>query len=386
MTADLVHRRGNVYRVEPGALTAADVAAAQRAFGLDLLRVLCRRNPGGNVLVSPTSAAEALGLLHPAATGPTAGAVADLLHLPAWSPDLVAAVQAHTRALTALRPDGDADGGAPDAVLMSNRLWLASGPQPEAGYLDDIATAFDASVQTLDFAADAAGATGRINAAVDEDTRGRITRLFDRPLAPDTVAVLTDAVYLKARWAIPFTRTAPAPFASPAGERTVDLMAGAGGTGRAAHGWRAVELPYRDGTLAAVAVLPPEDTDPGAVDAATLAALDAAVPTPVDVRLPRLHLEQTHPLREPLAELGLPARGDYARLGDGVEVDAVVQRTVLDVDELGTEAAAATGVIVVTASFTLRETVTFDRPFLFVLTDTGTRSPLFVAVVSDPSS
>jgi serpin B len=386
--APQVHR-GDAVPPPAGALTARDVADAQTAFGVDLLHAVCEAGGEENLLLSPTSAAEALGLLYPASRGRTAEEFGAVLHLPEWSPDLVAAVREHTRALDGLRHDGDLDDDAPDSLQMSNRLWTAEDLQPEPDYLDDIATAFDADVRALDFAGDPVGATDRINATVAEDTRGIIEELFEQPLEQETAAVLTNALHLKARWADPFTDTLPAPFAAPSGEVTVDMMSGATGAGRTADGWQAVELPYRDGTLSAVAVLPPEGTDPCAVDAGTVASLQAADPSEVGVELPKMRIEQSHDLREMLAGLGLPIEGDYSGLGsEDLFVSEVVQKTFLEVDEDGTEAAAATGVAVGVTSLPVAspDVVTFDRPFLFLLTDAETGSPLFVTVVHDPSS
>jgi serpin B len=386
-SAPLVYR-GDVVAVQAGALTARNVAEAHTAFGVDLLHAVCRQAGTGNVLLSPTSAAEALGLLYPAADGPTAQAFGKVLHLPAWSPDLVAAMQEHTRALDRLRYAGDpSQDKAPDSLQMSNHLWTARGLQPDKRYLDDLATAFAADVQALDFAGDPGGATDRINATVDADTHGIIKKLFDQPLDQSTTSVLTDALYLKARWAQPFSSTEPAAFAAPTGPIQVDMMSGAPGVGRAAAGWQSVELPYRGGTLAAVAVLPPEGTDPCAVDGPTLAALTAAAPGQVDVRLPRMTFQQKCELLEPLTSLGLPRDGNYPALGgNGLRISQVVQKTYLKVDQQGTEAAAATGVAVATSGRVAQRVVSFDRPFLFMLTDTGTRSPLFAAVVHDPSA
>jgi serpin B len=384
----LLHR-GEAVPVQAGSLTAAHVATAQTEFGIELLHAVCSRSAGDNVLLSPTSAAEALSLLYPAAGGQTADDFRAALHLPAWSPELVAAFREHTRALDGLRHDGDPDDDdAPDSLQMSNRLWTASGLEPEPRYLDDLATAFDAGVQSLDFAGDPEGATDRINTTVAEDTRGIIERLFDDPLEPETRAVLTNALHLRARWAVPFTGTGAAPFDAPSGQRSVDMMSGASGVHRIADGWQAVELPYRDGTLAALAVLPPEDTDPCAIQATTLAALKAAEPEQVGVRLPRMTIEQSHGLLDVLAGMGLPVTGDYSALGeDALEISQVVQKTFLEVDEDGTEAAAATGVAVeaVAGAAPQQTLVTFDRPFLFLLTDTETLSPLFMTVVTDPS-
>ncbi len=382
----VVHR-GVVVAVQAGTSTAWDVSQAQTAFGVDLLHEVCRGTGEENVLLSPTSAAGALSLLYPAAGGQTAEAFRAVLHLPEWSPDLVAAVHAHTEALDRLRYDGDPeDDDAPDSLQLSNRLWTALGLEPDPRYLDDIATAFDADVQALDFAGDPGGATDRINSTVSEDTHGLIEELFDDPLESSTVAVLINALHLQAQWAAPFTSTRSEPFSSPSGEVTVDMMGGASGLTRSANGWQAVELPYRDGTLAAVAVLPPDGTDPCAVDTTTLAALDAADAGQAGVRLPRMRIEQTHQLLDPLRSLGLSTEGDYSALGgDNLVISQVVQKTYLEVDEEGTVAAAATGLAVGASAELPEEVVTFDRPFLFLLTDTETRSPLFVTVVNEPS-
>lgn len=387
-SAPIVEHRGEVMAVAPGALTGVDVGAAQTAFGLDLLGAVCAQRPGENLVLSPTSAAEALGLLYPAAGGQTAESVGALLHLPAWSPDLVAAMADHTGALAALAKDGPTDGpDAPDSLQMSNRIWTALGVEPEQGYLDDVATAFDAAVHSVDFAGDPGGATDRINQSVREDTRGLIKALYDAPLPASTLVVLTNALYLHARWAVPFTETIPAPFAAPTGQTSVDMMTGAWGLGRAADGWQSVVLPYRDGTLTATAILPPVGTDPCAVDATVLSSLAASGTTEVSVALPRVTIEQTHELLDLLQGLGLPADGDYSRLGQaGLSISGVVQKAYLAVDEDGTVAAAATGIGLAGAAPVERELVTFDRPYLLLLTDTATASPLFVAVVADPSA
>jgi serpin B len=174
--------------------------------------------------------------------------------------------------------------------------------------------------------------------------------------------VLINALHLDAPWADPFSDTESATFSAPSGDEDVDMMSGSMGAARTADEWRSVELPYRDGT---------------------------DEPRDVGVRLPRLRIEQSHGLLEVLAAKGLPIEVDYSALGgDGPATSQVVQKTFMEVDEDGTEAAAATGVSVgVSAGAPVTpEVVIFDRPFLFLLTDTETRSPLFVTVVGDPSA
>ncbi|WP_199424765.1 serpin family protein [Actinotalea solisilvae] len=380
--------RGVVLDVAPGAFTALDVAAAQTEFGLDLLHARCAEEPGENLLVSPTSAAQALGMLQPAVTGTTAQAVADLLHLPAWSDELAAALRDHTAAIDALRAGDGAGGG--DTLRTSNRVWPDLTVDPTQEYLDAVATAFDAGVEALDYRHDAEGATDRINASVAQDTAGRIPELFAEPLEPATRVVLTNAVHLDAEWATAFDDAEPAPFRAADDTLVeVDMMSGGSGTATADDGWTRVELPYRDGTLAAVVVLPPRGVDPCTVDAARLDALaDAPLATRADVSMPALRITQGHDLLPALEELGLPIALDAPGFGadEALAIGSVVQETFLEVDEEGTEAAAATAVGVVAVSAEVVEPVTVDRPFLLVLTDTATRSPLFVGVVQDPTA
>src|SRR5690606_19352404 len=99
--------RGEQRSVQIGELSAADLGTAQRAFGLDLLHASCAERPGENLLISPTSAAEALGMLYPAADDAAAQHLGTMLHLPEWSPDLIAATQAHTGDLADLAFAGD---------------------------------------------------------------------------------------------------------------------------------------------------------------------------------------------------------------------------------------------------------------------------------------
>lgn len=386
-----VEFRGTSYAVEQGDLTALDVAAAQTAFGLDLLHAVCAEQPGENLLLSPTSAAQALGLVQPAAGGETARAFADLLHLPDWSPELVAALQEYTAAIDALAAeDGPAEA---DRVRMSNRVWLQEGVRPTQEYLDGVATAYDAGLEALDFMSDPAGATDRINDAVGEDTAGLIPTLFAEPLGTGTRVVLTNAVHLKAQWAMSFDDAVPAPFAAPDGEVTADLMHGGSGTVRVLGEWwtdddvwTSVEIPYEDGTLAAVAVLPPEGTNPCATDAATLEELAGVDGWESDVSLPRMRLEQTHSLLDVLIGLGMPRAGDFDGFGAGenLAIVDVVQKTVMEIDEQGTEAAAATGVVMAESAASMP--LVLDRPFLLLLTDTETRSPLFMAVIQNPTA
>lgn len=98
-----------------------------------------------------------------------------------------------------------------------------------------------------------------------------------------------------------------------------------------------------------------------------------------------MHLDQSHELLKTLARMGLPVRGDYRGTGASL-ISAVVQKDVMSVDELGTVAAGATAVVAASASAPPRHALTFDRPFLLLLEDTATHTPLFLASVGDPAA
>jgi serpin B len=154
-----------------------------------------------------------------------------------------------------------------------------------------------------------------------------------------------------------------------------------------AGGWQAATLPYQGGNLSAVAILPPEGTTTcAAPPAGTLTTLLGHEQGNATVQLPKLHLEQTHQLLSTLKALGLPADGPFPAFGDNVVVTDVVQKVVMDVDEQGTKAAAATGVVAgVVSAIAGGHDLDFNRPFLFLIRDTATGSPLFLTWVGDPT-
>ncbi len=372
---------GQVERLPASSMSRAQVTAAEDAFSLALFGRVCSSKPPSNLLLSPESAAQALGMLYAGAKGPTAAALGRLLRLPAWNPGLVAALERHTTALATLRQ-----------LAVSNHLFEQSGDRPAQPVLDDLRTAYHAGLWEVDFGNEPA-ATNRINAVVARETHGLLPALFQTPLPLSTRTVLTNALYLKARWFSPFSGSSPAPFHTAGGQVVqVPLMRSPfpAASYRQAGGWQSATLPYAGRQLAAVAMLPP-------VHAATCAAptldqwtaLTAGTSAKsAEVQLPRLHLSQTWGnLQAPLAAMGLPLNGDYTGLDPGdSQISEVVQQDTMDVTTAGTTAAAATGVAVGSAAVAGPPlTLTFNRPFLLMLEDTATHTPLFVALVTNPA-
>ncbi len=217
-----------------------------------------------------------------------------------------------------------------------------------------------------------------------------------RTVTGDTRLVLTDAVYLKAKWADALAaKKWPILFTSPGGEPTsldgvafdVDAYASSGG-------WQAVELPYSDGRLAAVAMLPPPGSSPCELDVAGLNGLIGALrPTVGTANLPALDLKSSYGLGEPLTDLGMAQAfapdADFSGITKATElrIGAVVHQATLRFDDKGTEASAATGVSMMTAGLPAVPDVhvEFDRPYLLLVRDKVSGTPFFLASVVDPA-
>lgn len=363
---------------------SADMAAmvsAFDAFGLDLLTApTLAEEP--NLVVSPVSASLALQMIGAGAAGETAAQISKVLHLPEGErPQLPALDQTNLK--------------------VSNTAWTQRGLELKPDYRDTLRDTFGATLAEADFQGDPHGARGRINQTVADQTAGKITDLFPRDtITRDTRLVLTNALYLKAEWAqaFPGDRTAEEPFTRDDGSTvTVPMMHNDPYKDPEAKlgyaegpGYQVVTLPYRGGRLA-FTVIVPESIE--AVRGKGIAALLSEVrPSPVDFAMPRFTAKTSVDLTETLEAAGMPAAftsaADFSGVTDDAElrIDSVQHKTFVQVDEQGTEAAAATGVDAHIVSAPVIPTVTVDRPFLFVITDTATGAPLFLGRVTDPAS
>jgi serpin B len=359
----------------------ATFVSAVDTFGLDLLTAPTLADEP-NLVVSPVSASLALQMIAAGAAGETAAQITKVLHLP--------------------------DGARPQVptfdqtnLKVSNTTWTQKGLELKPAYRDTLRTQFATTPREADFEVDPDSARREINRTVADQTAGRITDLFPpRSIDRDTRLVLTNALYLKADWAqqFPRDRTADTPFTRGDGSTvTVPMMHNApyeepkDELGYAeGPGYQAVTLPYRGGTLAFTVIVP------ASVDAvrdkgiATL--LSEIRPAPVALAMPRFTARTAIDLTETLKAAGMTtafsAAADFSGITDGtvLSVGSVQHKTFVQVDEQGTEAAAATGVEARAVSAPVVHTVTVDRPFLFVITDIATGAPLFLGRIDDPTA
>jgi serpin B len=190
----------------------------------------------------------------------------------------------------------------------------------------------------------------------------------------------------------PFLPAQPGPFRRADGKTvTVQQMTGSSDAVqvRRADGWTSATLPYQGGELQAVVLLPPtasSSTACAALTARQVSALTDGLSVAGQVDMPKLHLSQTSQLAGDLEHLGLSATGYPGFGAAGSGISQVVQKTVLDVDENGTKAAAATGISIGVSARVPLNVVTVDRPYLLLIQDTKTHTPLFLARIGDPTT
>jgi serpin B len=389
----------------PGAPRASadptDARAAGDAltgFGLDLYRAIAPEHT--NLVLSPTSIALALGLARAGARGDTAAEMDAVMREVAsdahagWLNALDQALAERSGTFT-----DDAGQELPVALRIANAPFVQDGLALEPAYVDALAERFGADVQRVDFRTRTEEARGTINGWVDERTEGRIEELIaEGILTPDSRLALVNAIYLKAPWQSPFTteRTEDGAFTRADGS-TVDVpfMRMTESFGYAAgDGWQAVELPYLGGSLA-LTVIVPEDLAAVRRTLTPEAFADLVAdlePTMVQLALPRFGIETQAELATLLADLGMPTafgdRADFTGItGDEpLAISNVIHQANMDVDEKGTEAAAATAVVIRATGMPGEPVeVRADRPFLFALRDVPTGAVLFLGHVGDPS-
>jgi serpin B len=377
-------------------VSSADAAALRDGnaqFAGRLLATVAFAQP--NVALSPASISEALSMAFAGARGTTASEMASALDFRLAPGRLGAAWGAADRSL--------ADVNGPDATLdVANALYGQAGERFRQAFLRVLARDYGAGLRTADFERAAEAARAEINAWVSGQTAGKIPELLGPGgVDPSTRLMLVNAVYLKARWLVPFTKqsTFPEVFHAPGGTVKVATMHRTGTFGyRQGAGYQALELPYRGGRLAFDILLP----SPGGLRS-LLARLAGEGPLSlladlrqqrVQLALPKFRVDTRFELSAALEALGMrlafePGDADLSGIAGKpgeLYVKSVVHEAYLSVDEAGTEAAAATGVGISAAALPAQPPIAFivDRPFAFVLRDVKTGAVLFTGVVSHP--
>lgn len=352
-----------------------------------------------NLVISPYSLYQVLSMLYAGAAGETASEMRLAMRLPWQDARVHRLVNALNQQLLQSAGSGT-DNGAAFELQIANALWAAQDRAYVQAFLDTLSQNYNSGLRTIDFT-DANAASESINAWVAGQTNQKITQLAEPAMfSADTALALTNAVYFKAAWKYPFNETATSdePFTLLDGKQqnvptmhlneTLAVSIGEDLT--------MLRLPYAGGSMAMDILMPSLDswTDPEGIAQflSSEASLPEMQPAYISLSLPKFRIETpTMDLIPALKSNGMRSAfsddADFSGIsGDqSLYVSTVAQKAFIDVNEQGTEAAAATIAVARVKGMPGEPLkITIDRPFVFVIRDTATGAILFMGTVMQP--
>jgi serpin B len=378
----------------------AELVAGNNDFAFALYQQLSSGNE--NLFYSPYSISTALAITYAGARNRTADQMAQALHY-TLPPERLH--PAFNRLALELASRAEAEGLNPGQAFqlsVANALWGQIDFHFEPDFLDLLARNYAAGMRLADFTKDPESVRREINDWVSRETKEKVKDIVPAGVIKDiTRLVLANAVYFKAAWQYPFPQdaTQPGEFFLADGTVTQASMMHQQADLRSMQGsgYRAVELPYAGGELSMLILLPDEDQfnfvesrlEAGLLDATVAALQDGEV----ILTLPKFKFEwEAKKLPEDFTNLGMTdafsGAADFSGMTGKPElfIGAILHKAFVGVDESGTEAAAAT-VVVMDKATALSSPVDFrvDHPFFFVIRDNPTGTILFLGRVINPS-
>ena len=379
---------------------AANLAENNNRFAFDLYQAL--QDQSGNLFFSPYSISAALAMTYAGAEGRTAEEMAQTLYFPLDQGDLHSSFNALDQYLAALAEGEDPnEAGDPFQLRIANALWGQEDFLFNQEFLDILAQNYGAGLRLLDYIEDPETSRLAINQWVSDQTEQRIKDLIPQgAINKSTRLVLSNAIYFNAAWQEQFEEslTEQKPFFGLDGEVMVDMMQ----TGSDAFfpyyqgdGYQLVELAYAGGSASMLVILPDQgefenfEFDFGPEELAP--ALDELVYTPIQLGFPKFEIESEFNLSQTLATMGMPTafsdQADFSGMTqqEQLAISDIFHKAFVKVDEQGTEAAAATAVVMkVTSAGPEPLVLTVDRPFLYLIREVETGSILFMGRVVSP--
>jgi serine protease inhibitor len=373
-----------------GAADMSKPADRFNTFGFSLVQSL-ETSKQRNLLISPASIEIALGMAYVGATGETADAMSHTLGLDRSSREMaleeLAALQS-----TLEKPEQGI------TLKVANAVWIDQSVRLNEEFSSDLAKTFKTTFESLRFSDPATMA--RINEWVSRETEGKISRLLEIPPSPPMF--LADAVYFHAFWTNPFQKQADCeqPFHLADGSTSKVKMMRQTGSFQYAKttAYEVVALPYVRNRFAMYCFLPDQSVDAlvTKLRKSSWSEFSAVLrPTQGSVALPKFKVDYGVTLNQALSKLGMGIafNGDRAQFTRTIDaqrrlfIGSVLHKTLLEVNEEGSTAAAATGTQMrATAIMRPREdfSLVFDRPFLVAITDQESGTILFLGIIGDP--
>jgi len=365
-------------------------------FAFDLYHAIAEGDT--NLVFSPYSLSVTIAMAYAGARGNTEQDIADVLHYDLPQEALHPAFNALDQYFNDIPFQDSAYRGEPCTITVANSVWAQNGYPFEQDYLDVLAINYAQGMYTTDFHFAGDESCDAINQWIEDHTNGRIQDACPRDLIHDfTQMVLVNAIYFKASWKHEFMEPATNDeefyllddnvVRVPMMEQEMfdsnyfecDL-------------YQSVELPYKNGTCSMLVILPKEgmfqDVESMLSDDFLETIIAEMNERSYMLKFPRFNFDTSMRLKEPLSNLGMQdafmiglANFDGMNPYDVLFIDDVVFKTMISVDEKGTEAASA-GFLLISNS--IKPEVTVNRPFFFVIMENSTRTILFLGRVMNP--
>jgi len=374
---------GDISRVDQGLIDAVN------RFSLKIFKAVeAQEAAGSNIFISPLSMSLALGMTSNGAKGETKQSMKSVLEIADLSDSVINESYYN---LTDFLVNLD-----PTVIFeIGNSIWYMDGYTVDTDFYNISRDYFDAGIYPIDFCASWAADT--INHWVDVKTHGKITEIIKPPLGLDIVVMLLNAIYFKGTWTYQFDpeETFDGKFFLEDGTivdcrmmlRQDSVMYYEDGL------LKAVDLPYGDGAFAMAVIMPKYNVAMDeVVEVLTPESWSLMMPhfvlTEIPLAMPRFKFEYSIPLNEILMDMGMavafaPGMADFSRMFVDINfwIDKVLQKTFVQVDESGTEAAAVT---IVVGTLGPSPHMTVNRPFLFVIHERESNSIQFIGKVANP--
>jgi len=401
---------GQLLKSDKERITSPDVSTSEQAllvqgnsaFAFELYQAL--KGKEGNVFYSPYSISLALAMTYAGARGETAQQMADTLHFLLGQDKLHPAFNWLDTELASRGKGPQGKDGEGFKLNIVNAIWGQKDYEFLPAFLDILAENYGAGLRILDFMTETEKSRVTINEWVSDQTEGRIEDLIPQGVIDAlTRLVLTNAIYFNAAWEHPFDKKMTANgsfYLLDGGQVTVPMMRQTESFGYAqGEGYQTVELSYNGTELSMVILLPASGNfqafEEGLQAQNVSDIISGLQPNEVTLTMPKFEFDSEFSLKDTLPGMGMrgafsPDDADFSGMTGNRElcISDVLHKAFVSVDEAGTEAAAATAVIVgeTSAPGGPPLKVTIDRPFIFLIRDIKTGAIIFIGRVLNPAA
>jgi serpin B len=378
-----------IAKAQPKVYTSNDA----NSFAIDIYKKFTQENDQ-NVFFSPISLSMALGMTYAGTKGETKSQLSSVLNFPLDD-------KRFHKQMGAIQDELLFKGSKGVEISLANQLWADKSYKFRCSYIRYVKKSYNAPVQRLDFSNNPNDSRLEINKWVESQTKNRIKDLLpDGSISNLTAMVLTNAIYFKGQWDNKFEEelTEEGSFVTSSGKQVKAKMMNANDKFKIyqGNGVQLLELPYAGKDFSMLVMLPNKGTSLNGVEKHIKLEdlnhfIDLMIESDVRISFPKFKFEAKYALKPVLAEMGMPiAFSNDADLSGmsrkkDLKIDEVFHKAFVEVSEEGTEAAAATAVVIVRKSISIPVEFIADRPFMFLIRENANGHILFMGRVTNPN-